>query len=140
MAPEIVLKEEYTGPPADIWASAVLLYALLNGCFPYRGATDKELYRRIQRGTFVMHNTQVSESVSSILTRMLNVVADNRPSAEEILDDPWFTQPKSNGRKEKGEFSNDHAVAQAALAEQARAEERRAFKAKILGKVSIERG
>jgi serine/threonine protein kinase len=47
MGPEIVLKEEYAGPPADIWASAVLLYALLNGCFPFRGATDKELYRRI---------------------------------------------------------------------------------------------
>ena len=56
MAPEIVMKEEYAGPPADIWASAVLLYALMNGCFPYRGATDKELYRRIQRGTFALHN------------------------------------------------------------------------------------
>ena len=56
MAPEIVTKVEYAGPPADIWASAVLLYALMNGCFPFRGATDKELYRRIQRGLFIMHN------------------------------------------------------------------------------------
>lgn len=47
MSPQIVLKDEYAGPPADIWASAVLLFALMNGCFPYRGATDKELYRRI---------------------------------------------------------------------------------------------
>jgi serine/threonine protein kinase len=61
MGPEIVLKEEYAGPPADIWASAVLLYALLNGCFPFRGATDKELYRRIQRGTFELHNSTVSD-------------------------------------------------------------------------------
>lgn len=56
MAPEIVAKEEYAGPPADMWASGVLLYALMNGCFPFRGSTDKELYRRIQRGTFIMHN------------------------------------------------------------------------------------
>lgn len=37
MAPEIVSKKEYSGPPADLWALGVLLYALLCGCFPYRG-------------------------------------------------------------------------------------------------------
>lgn len=47
MAPEIVMKLEYAGPPADIWASGVLLYALMNGKFPFRGDTDKDLYRRI---------------------------------------------------------------------------------------------
>jgi len=29
MAPEIVTKQEYSGPPADLWATAVLLFALL---------------------------------------------------------------------------------------------------------------
>lgn len=47
MAPEIVTKQEYSGPPADIWASSVLLFALLCGYFPYKGATDAELYERI---------------------------------------------------------------------------------------------
>lgn len=37
MAPEIVLKKEYCGPPADIWALGVLLFALLSGYFPYKG-------------------------------------------------------------------------------------------------------
>lgn len=90
MGPEIVMKEEYAGPPADIWASAVLLYALMNGCFPFRGATDKELYRRIQRGTFVLHNSAVSDAFIDILTLMLNVNADDRPTADEVLSDPWF--------------------------------------------------
>ena len=44
MAPEIVNKTEYCGPPADIWALGILLYAMLNGCFPFRGANDKDLY------------------------------------------------------------------------------------------------
>lgn len=47
MAPEIVNKIEYSGPPADIWALGVLLYALLNGRFPFKGRTDEELYMRI---------------------------------------------------------------------------------------------
>lgn len=37
MAPEIVLKKEYYGPPADVWALGVLLFALLCGFFPYKG-------------------------------------------------------------------------------------------------------
>ena len=37
MAPEIVMKEEFRGPPADIWALGVLLYALLSGKFPFKG-------------------------------------------------------------------------------------------------------
>lgn len=56
MAPEIVNKEEYAGPPADIWASGVLLFALMNGRFPFRGDTDRDLYRRINRGTFEISN------------------------------------------------------------------------------------
>ena len=55
MAPEIVSKKEYAGPPADIWALGVLLYALLNGCFPYRGQTDAELYKKICRADCYMH-------------------------------------------------------------------------------------
>jgi len=60
MGPEIVSRIEYTGPPADIWASGVLLFALFNGYFPFRGNTDAELYRRIQRGTFRMSTEDLS--------------------------------------------------------------------------------
>jgi serine/threonine protein kinase len=52
MAPEIVNKTEYAGPPADIWALGVLLFTILSGCFPYRGATDKELYKKINRADY----------------------------------------------------------------------------------------
>lgn len=31
MAPEIVKKTEYCGPPADIWALGVLLFTILSG-------------------------------------------------------------------------------------------------------------
>ena len=52
MAPEIVRKTEYCGPPADIWALGVLLFTILSGQFPYRGATDEELYDKICRADY----------------------------------------------------------------------------------------
>lgn len=52
MSPEIVMKREYLGAPSDIWASGILLYAMLCGAFPFRGPTDKELYKKISRGSF----------------------------------------------------------------------------------------
>ncbi|TNV74080.1 hypothetical protein FGO68_gene9822 [Halteria grandinella] len=127
MGPEIVAKEDYAGPPADIWASAVLLYALLNGCFPFRGATDKELYRRIQRGTFELHNQSVSDQFVMLLKRMLNIVADERPSAEEVLKDPWFTGNQVT-----------NTLAQKAHLESIQ-EQKRLFKEKILGKIPVEK-
>jgi len=56
MAPEIVNKREYCGPPADIWALGVLLYAILGGSFPFTGRSDKELYRRITQRSFQYPN------------------------------------------------------------------------------------
>jgi len=47
MAPEILSKQEYLGPPADIWALGILYYALLCGRFPFKGATDKDLFNKI---------------------------------------------------------------------------------------------
>ena len=52
MAPEIVALKEFAGPPVDVWALGVMLYVLLTGNFPFRGATERELYKRIQTGQF----------------------------------------------------------------------------------------
>jgi serine/threonine protein kinase len=35
MSPEIVMKKEYDGQGADIWASGVLFYFMLFGNFPF---------------------------------------------------------------------------------------------------------
>ena len=47
MAPELVRKHEYDGRQVDMWALGVLLYALLTGTFPFRGANETELYGKI---------------------------------------------------------------------------------------------
>ena len=84
MAPEIVGKKEYSGPPADIWAMGVLLYAMLCGTFPFRGTNDKELYSRIMKGSFHIfdHLTPLS---TSLLFRILTVEPDDRISAVKVI-------------------------------------------------------
>jgi MAP/microtubule affinity-regulating kinase len=80
MAPEIVQKRDYLGPPTDIWASGILLYALLCGHFPFKGQSDKELYKKISRGQF-QPPEHVSKEARNLLSKMLVVEPEKRASA-----------------------------------------------------------
>lgn len=53
MAPEIVMKQEYCGNGADVWALGVAMYVLLMGQFPFRCANEKGLFRKIQKGHYL---------------------------------------------------------------------------------------
>lgn len=93
MAPEIVLKTEYCGPPADIWAFGVLLFTCITGQFPYRGATDEELYDKICRAAYIISpavKDSLSEDVQDLIARLFTINADQRPSAKDLLKHPWF--------------------------------------------------
>lgn len=38
MAPEVTLGKQYSGAPADMWACGVVLYIVLTGQYPFKGA------------------------------------------------------------------------------------------------------
>jgi len=117
MAPEIVSRVDYYGPPADIWASGVLLFCLLNGFFPFKGQTDNELYRKINRGAFKMIRSDLSDDCLNVLKEMFNVNPDSRMPCSELLQENWFLTDLSKKRSI--------------------AEIRREFKAKILKKFPV---
>jgi serine/threonine protein kinase len=54
MAPEIVEKKEFCGPPTDVYAAGVLLFTFFCGCFPFKGLNDKELYKKIAQADLTL--------------------------------------------------------------------------------------
>ena len=93
MAPEIVLKTEYCGPPADIWALGVLLFTMLSGQFPYRGATDEELYDKICRAAYTLPedvDRSLSTAAKDLLAKLFSLRAEDRPTAKELLEHQWL--------------------------------------------------
>ena len=73
----------------DIWASGVLLYALITGNFPFRASSDKELYKQILKCNYVVPE-YVSLSAKHLIAKMLCSDPQKRPKASELLKDPWF--------------------------------------------------
>jgi len=90
MPPEIVNKRDYYGPPADIWSLGVLLYAMLSGKFPFKGVTEKDLYRCIARGSY-NSLMGVSQSARSLISKILQVDPMKRPTCDDILRDAFMT-------------------------------------------------
>ena len=103
MCPEIVLKREYVGPPTDIWAAGILFYAMLCGQFPFRGSTDKELYKKIARGEFEFPE-HVSREAISFINKMLVVNASMRATAASLLSDPYMSAQKTSPMQSSEHF------------------------------------
>jgi serine/threonine protein kinase len=60
-----------------MWALGVLLFALLVGAYPFKGATEKELYARIQRGAFIAPKT-VSREARQVMSKLMEVDPSKR--------------------------------------------------------------
>jgi serine/threonine protein kinase len=89
MAPEIVKKTEYCGPPTDIYASGVLLFAFFCGQFPFRGQNDKDLYSKIQAGDLTIPD-HVPAGPRRIISKCMQNKAEDRPTSQELWADPWL--------------------------------------------------
>lgn len=88
MAPEIVGRKDYSGLNADIWALGILLYAMVCGKMPFKAYNDKELFRRIEKGSFALPSN-CSETLKNLLGKMLNVNPRRRPCIKALMDDDW---------------------------------------------------
>ena len=91
MAPEIVKKEDYYGPPADMWSAGVVLFNMLCNTFPFKGVDEKDLYHKIKQGEFTVPKS-VSTSAHNLLRKLLCVNPQNRIKADVALKHDWIVK------------------------------------------------
>jgi len=84
MPPEIVNKNEYEGPIADMWSFGVLLFLTLSGNFPFRGFSEKDLFFRISRGA-IQFPLKIGPKSKVVIRRLLEVNPCLRATAKEVF-------------------------------------------------------
>lgn len=97
IAPE-VLKKSYSFS-CDIWSCGVILYVFLCGYPPFNGSTEAKIIGRIVKGQFSFPAEEwdnISNEAKSLITRMLTLDPEKRPTADQLLKDPWFTKRRKS--------------------------------------------
>ena len=91
IAPE-VLQRNYT-EKCDVWSCGVIMYILLTGRPPFNGASEEEIMKKIEQGTFEMNKYPwgiISEEAKDLIKSLLQVDPNKRYTAEAALKHPWF--------------------------------------------------
>ena len=91
MAPERISKSRIKEPvkkSVDIWSLGIILYELFTGDTPYSGDTTDDFVNDIYwRKPF---NANIPQQVMSLIQKMLQIRAENRPTLEEIKSSTFF--------------------------------------------------
>jgi len=100
VAPEVLQQGVYNNS-CDIWSIGVILYVLLSGFLPFFGETQEELFDKILTGSYSFANKvwdEISPTAKDLVTKMLTLNEEDRPTAKQCLEHPWFKA--SNPRKQ----------------------------------------
>ncbi|CAD8059270.1 unnamed protein product [Paramecium sonneborni] len=109
IAPEVIDKN-YT-EKCDIWSCGVILYQILTGKFPFdvKVQSLQQLFNNIKSGKYNFNSKEfqgLSFEAQALIKSMLQLDPKKRPSASEILNDPWIKE-KAKEDKISLEVMND---------------------------------
>lgn len=96
VAPE-VLREERYGPVVDTWAVGVILHIMLTRRYPFAGETIHETLELVVKCNVSLVGSEwnrISEHAKSLLQGLLEEDPQERLTAKDALNHPWF---KENG-------------------------------------------
>ncbi|KAG7269972.1 hypothetical protein CRUP_021827, partial [Coryphaenoides rupestris] len=93
VAPEIIAETGY-GLKVDIWAAGVITFILLCGFPPFRGSIEDQevLFDQILMGQLefpLPYWDHVSDTAKELIRSMLEVEAEQRYTALQVLEHPW---------------------------------------------------
>jgi serine/threonine protein kinase len=89
IAPEVLLGMEYDGRQSDIWSFGVILYAMCSGILPWRSRNEAEIRAQVVHRDFA-RPPNVSNEAWAMIERMMRANPGDRPTAGELLEDPWL--------------------------------------------------
>eukprot|EP00897_Mesotaenium_endlicherianum_P002447 jgi/Mesen1/222/ME1140869C07612 len=94
MAPEVI-RGQVHGPESDMWSLGVVLYAILSGFLPFSGETNREIYKSVISQELEFPGkpwVTISPAARSLIRRLLTADRSLRPTAAQVLRDPWLLQ------------------------------------------------
>ncbi|XP_076004040.1 serine/threonine-protein kinase DCLK2 isoform X2 [Genypterus blacodes] len=96
VAPEIISESGY-GLKVDVWAAGVITYILLCGFPPFRSDSElqEDLFSQILLGQLDFPSPywdNITDSVKELIGKMLQVNAEARYTAQDVLSHPWVTE------------------------------------------------
>ncbi|KNC73894.1 CAMK/CAMKL protein kinase, partial [Sphaeroforma arctica JP610] len=94
-APELVSGTKYFGPPADIWAMGVVLYAMVVGKPPFQADNMSELYRRIKNVEFKFPEW-CSPEFRDVIGRIFTKDTNERITMDELRTHTWVVGEYGN--------------------------------------------
>ncbi|ORX73405.1 kinase-like protein, partial [Basidiobolus meristosporus CBS 931.73] len=92
IAPEVHARKGYDATKADIWSAGVVYAVMVLRKFPWKVAleSDSSYVKFLQnRDKDEFFRVLPQESVS-LIRKMLDPNPENRPSVDDIFEDPWF--------------------------------------------------
>ena len=96
IAPE-VLKKQYN-EKCDIWSCGVIMYILLSARPPFAGEDDNEIMENVSLGEYDLQSSpfnKLSKNALDLIQKLLTLDINQRISAEQALNHPWFKEYKS---------------------------------------------
>lgn len=96
MAPEIKKGYIYDGRQADIFSTAVIVYIIVHGIFPFKEASKSDhYYNMIASGQAEKYwekvcGDELTDDFKDLMTKMFHKNGLNRPTVKEIKNHPWM--------------------------------------------------
>ena len=93
-SPEMVAGKKYNGFKIDIWATGIILYAMLCGYLPFEDKNNDDLFKKILECK-VKYPRYIGNKPKDLLKKILINEPDKRIGIPEIKEHPFFLKGKN---------------------------------------------
>ena len=97
-SPQLVSKKPYNPFKSDVWAMAVVLYAMISNRYPFHFKDVKQMYKEQTNYPAYIRSrfsNIVSQPAQDLVERMVNPDEHQRPTMDDVLKDEWLNNTPS---------------------------------------------